>query len=67
MPVDVAAGFAADGWAVTEVDGHDTAALYAACAAARVDGTRPHAILAHTTIGRASPSWRTTPSSTGAG
>ncbi|HEY5517282.1 MAG TPA: transketolase [Coriobacteriia bacterium] len=52
MPVDVAAGFAADGWAVSEIDGHDTAALYAACAAARVDGIRPHAILAHTTIGR---------------
>src|SRR5450830_1683756 len=50
MPVDVAAGFAADGWAVSEIDGHDTAALYAACAAARVDGIRPHAILAHTTI-----------------
>ena len=52
MPVDVAAGFTADGWRVTEVDGHDTAALYAAIAAGRSDGARPHAVLAHTTIGR---------------
>jgi transketolase len=51
MPVDVAADFAADGWAVTEVDGHDTAALYAALHAARYDDSRPHAVLAHTTIG----------------
>ena len=51
MPVDVAADFAADGWAVTEVDGHDTAALYAALHAARNDDSRPHAVLAHTTIG----------------
>ncbi len=52
MPVDVAAGFAADGWAVADVDGHDTAALYAAVAAARADGDRPHAVLAHTIIGK---------------
>jgi len=52
MPVDVASGFAADGWAVTEVDGHDTAALYAACATACADAARPHAILAHTVIGK---------------
>ncbi len=52
MPVDVAAGFAADGWAVSHVDGHDTAALYAAVAAARADSERPHAVLAHTTIGK---------------
>jgi len=52
MPVDVAADFAADGWAVLEVDGHDTAALYAAVAQARCDETRPYAVLAHTVIGR---------------
>jgi transketolase len=52
MPVNVAADFAADGWGVTEVDGHDTAALYAALQAARADDSRPHAVLAHTTIGR---------------
>jgi transketolase len=52
MPVDVVADFAADGWAVTHVDGHDTTALYAAVAAARADGDRPHAVLAHTVIGK---------------
>ncbi len=52
MPVDVAACFAADGWSVTDVDGHDTAALYAALQAARADDLRPHAVLAHTVIGR---------------
>jgi transketolase len=52
MPVDVAADFAADGWAVAHVDGHDTAALYAAVSAARADGDRPHAVLAHTVIGK---------------
>jgi transketolase len=52
MPVDVAAGFAADGWGVIECDGHDTAALYAVLCAARADGARPYAVLAHTTIGR---------------
>ena len=52
MPVDVAADFTADGWAVAHVDGHDTAALYAAVAAAHADGDRPHAVLAHTVIGK---------------
>jgi transketolase len=52
MPVDVAACFAADGWGVTEVDGHDTAVLYAALQVARADESRPHAVLARTTIGR---------------
>lgn len=51
MPVDVAAGFAADGWGVIECDGHDTAALYRALRAARADAGRPYAVLAHTTIG----------------
>lgn len=51
MPIDIAAGFAADGWLVAEVDGHDTAALYAAIAAGCADRDRPCAILARTVIG----------------
>jgi len=51
MPVDVAAGFAADGWGVIECDGHDTAAIYAALREARADADRPYAVLAHTKIG----------------
>ena len=51
MPVDVRAGFAADGWGVIECDGHDHAALYAAMRAARADTQRPYAVLARTTIG----------------
>lgn len=52
MPVDVEAGFAADGWGVLEVEGHDAAALYAAVVAARRDVSRPFAVLARTTIGK---------------
>ncbi len=52
MPVDVAADFAADGWGVVEVDGHDVRALYAALAAAVADTSRPVAIIAHTVIGK---------------
>jgi transketolase len=51
MPVNVAAGFAADGWGVIECDGHDTAAIYAALREARGDGDRPYAVLARTKIG----------------
>jgi transketolase len=52
MPVAVAADFAADGWGVVDVDGHDVAALYAAVAGAVADRSRPVAIIAHTTIGK---------------
>lgn len=52
MPVAVGADFEADGWRVEHVDGHDTAALYAAIAAGCADGGRPCALLAHTVIGR---------------
>ncbi len=52
MPVDVAAGFRADGWAVLEVDGHDVRALYGAIATALADRERPVVVVARTTIGK---------------
>lgn len=52
MPVDVAADFAADGWGVIEVDGHDVRALYAAIVSAIADTSRPVAVIAHTVIGK---------------
>ncbi|MHB1136333.1 MAG: transketolase [Coriobacteriia bacterium] len=52
MPVSIAAGFAADGWGVIEVDGHDFGAVYAAITEALADTFRPVAIIAHTTIGK---------------
>jgi len=52
MPVNVAADFAADGWGVVEVDGHDVRALYGAIASAAADTTRPVAVIAHTVIGK---------------
>lgn len=52
MPVDIAAGFAADGWGVIECDGHDVRAIYAAVNAAVSDDTRPVAVIAHTVIGK---------------
>jgi len=52
MPVDVAADFAADGWRVIEVDGHDIEALYAALCDAVGDRSTPVCIIAHTVIGK---------------
>ena len=52
MPVNIAEGFAADGWGVIEVDGHDIGAVYAAVARAVADTFRPVAIIAHTVIGK---------------
>ncbi|MCX8006823.1 MAG: transketolase [Coriobacteriia bacterium] len=52
MPVDVARDFAADGWGVIEVDGHDVVALYEAIAQACSDVERPVAVVAHTVIGK---------------
>lgn len=52
MPVDVARDFAADGWGVIEVDGHDIAGLYEALAAAVADRERPVAVIARTVIGK---------------
>jgi transketolase len=51
MPVHVAETWAADGWAVAVVDGHDVAALHRAIAAV-ADRTRPHVVLARTVIGK---------------
>ncbi|MDZ4167934.1 MAG: transketolase [Coriobacteriia bacterium] len=52
MPVDIAAAFAADGWGVLHVDGHDVRAVYAAVAEALSDTTRPVAVIARTIIGK---------------
>jgi transketolase len=52
MPVDVVADFRADGWRVTQVDGHDVAALYSAIASAVSDRERPCVVVAHTVIGK---------------
>ncbi|MBF4509506.1 MAG: transketolase [Aeromicrobium sp.] len=52
MPVDIARGYAADGWGVIEADGHDVTALYAAVSAALADTERPVAIIARTVIGK---------------
>lgn len=52
MPVDVAADFAADGWRVIEVDGHDIEALHAALCDAVGDRSTPVCIIAHTVIGK---------------
>jgi len=52
MPVDVAADFAADGWRVIEVDGHDIEALYAALVEAVSDRSSPVCIICHTVIGK---------------
>ena len=52
MPVPVAADFAADGWRVIEVDGHDIEELYTAIADAVADDSGPVAVIAHTIIGK---------------
>jgi transketolase len=52
MPVAVAEDFAADGWRVIEVDGHDIEALYASIADAVADKSGPVAIVAETVIGK---------------
>jgi len=59
MPIDVAAGYAADGWNVLEVDGHDHGQLFGALRRflerdlERPD--RPTVILATTVMGRGVP------------
>ena len=52
MPVDVPAVWAADGWRVLEVDGHDVMALYAALAESVAEDERPCVVVAHTVIGK---------------
>ena len=52
---DVSARFAAYGWHVQRVDGHDTAAVEAAIRAARLETARPSLIACKTHIGFGSP------------
>jgi transketolase len=53
MPLEPAvAKFAAFGWHVEELDGHDLPALLAACAAARQRRGQPTFLLCHTTKGK---------------
>ncbi|MEG1492985.1 MAG: transketolase [Gordonibacter sp.] len=52
-PGDLGAKFAAFGWDVHEVDGHDVSALVRALAEAKADRTgKPHALIAHTVKGK---------------
>ncbi len=55
MPLDIAADWAADGWNVVEVDGHDQAAMYAALrtavAASKTPG-QPTVLLLNTVMGK---------------
>ncbi|MCL2343061.1 MAG: thiamine pyrophosphate-dependent enzyme [Firmicutes bacterium] len=48
---DIAAKYRAAGWAVSEADGHDFEAMYAALRKVRQDD-RPGVLLAHTTMGK---------------
>jgi len=52
---DLPARFAAFGFEVAEVDGHDLAALRAVLAPDRADHTRPLAVVARTVKGRGVP------------
>ncbi len=52
MPCNIAGLWAADGWQVTEIDGHDPQAIYGALRAAGRDARRPHAIIARTVMGK---------------
>ncbi len=52
---DVGARFAAQGWHVQHVDGHDLAAIDAALAAADAERARPSLIVARTRIGWGAP------------
>lgn len=67
LAVDIAADWAADGWRVVEVDGHDIAALYEAVRAARENRSAPVALLCRTTIGKGvsfmedDPAWHGAP------
>jgi len=52
MPVDIAAEYAADGWAVEDVDGHDLGALYAAVKRSIENPDVPCVIIARTVMGK---------------
>ncbi len=52
MPQNIAAGWAADGWKVTEIDGHDVAQIHRALRAAALDDSCPHVIIADTVMGK---------------
>ncbi|MHC4601196.1 MAG: transketolase [Planctomycetota bacterium] len=52
MPQDIPAMYAADGWKVVEVNGHDVRELYTALHRAVQDKDERHAIVAHTTMGK---------------
>ena len=45
MPQNVSAGWAADGWQVSEIDGHDPVAIHAALRRAVHDDDAPHVII----------------------
>lgn len=52
-PGDIGAKFAAFGWDVTEVDGHDIVALVETLSACKADRSgRPHAVIARTVKGK---------------
>lgn len=51
LPIDVEAGFRADGWRVAKCDGHDFRGLYQAISEAVADDRAPTAILAQTHMG----------------
>lgn len=52
MPVNVADDFAADGWNVIEVDGHEVREIYDAIRQAHAHAGGPSAVIAHTLIGK---------------
>ncbi|MFQ5654816.1 MAG: transketolase [Planctomycetota bacterium] len=51
MPQEIAAGWAADGWRVAEIDGHEPQAIYGALRGAILDDEHPHVIIARTIMG----------------
>ncbi|RJQ56426.1 MAG: transketolase [Actinobacteria bacterium] len=55
MPLDLLRIFAAEGWAVMEIDGHDYRQIYGALRAALLERERPVAVLANTVMGRGIP------------
>jgi len=52
MPQDIAAGWAADGWRVVEIDGHDITQIHGALSAASSGGAAPTVVIADTIMGR---------------